>query len=179
MENYHLFDTAIGLCGVAWSREGVTQVQLPEANRNVLTRRLENGGRRNPTDDLPRPIDQAVASLKRYFSGEGVDFSDLPLDLSACSPFHRSVYDATRSIPWGRTSTYGEIARRLGSPHAARAVGHALSRNPAAIIVPCHRVLAAGGKIGGFSAYGGIDAKERLLEREGLRAKRLVDAGGA
>jgi methylated-DNA-[protein]-cysteine S-methyltransferase len=121
---------------------------------------------------LPSPIAQAIVDLERYFRGEKIDFSPLRLDLRASSLFHKAVYDATRAIGWGAVATYGEIARDVGSPGAARAVGHALSRNPIAVIIPCHRILAAGGKIGGFSAHGGAGAKARLLEIEGARLGR-------
>lgn len=168
MDRYHIFDTAFGLCGVAWSRQGLTCVQLPEGDRQAMERRLQKGIRQECTDDLPIRPAQAVAKLRQYFIGEHVDFSDLPLDLGASGAFHDAVYRATRSVPWGGTATYGELARKIGSPDAARAVGNALARNPIAVIIPCHRILAAGGKIGGFSAYGGVSSKERLLGIEGL-----------
>ncbi|MBG0800725.1 methylated-DNA--[protein]-cysteine S-methyltransferase [Methylocystis sp. H4A] len=167
MQRFHIFQTAIGPCGIAWSEEGVTRFQLPERDDSALARRMAKADRWSAA--LPSPIAQAIADLERYFRGEKVDFSTLRLDLRACSPFHKAVYDATRAIGWGAVATYGEIARGVGSPGAARAVGHALSRNPIAIIIPCHRILAAGGKIGGFSAHGGASAKARLLEIEGAR----------
>ncbi|MGD9656968.1 MAG: methylated-DNA--[protein]-cysteine S-methyltransferase [Methylocystis sp.] len=170
MRRFHIFRTAIGPCGIAWSEEGVTQFQLPERDDAALMRRMTKADRWSGA--LPSPITQAIADLERYFRGEKIDFSTLRLDLHACSPFHKGVYDATRAIGWGTIATYGEIARGVGSPGAARAVGHALSRNPIAVIIPCHRVLAAGGKIGGFSAHGGAGAKARLLEIEGARFGR-------
>ncbi|KAB2853459.1 MAG: methylated-DNA--[protein]-cysteine S-methyltransferase [Sphingopyxis terrae] len=168
MERYHVLDTAFGRCGIAWSRLGVTNFHLPESDSDAMTRRLRSGGRREWSDELPQQIAEAVRNLTRYSVGEEVDLSGLRLDLGACSPFHRAVYAATRSVPWGRTATYGEIARKAGSPGAARAVGHALSRNPVEVIVPCHRILAAGGRIGGFSAHGGVGAKAHLLGIEGV-----------
>ncbi|MBM3579053.1 MAG: methylated-DNA--[protein]-cysteine S-methyltransferase [Alphaproteobacteria bacterium] len=170
MQRFHIFRTAIGPCGIAWSEEGVTCFQLPERDDAALTRRMAKADRWSGA--LPSPIAQAISDLERYFRGEKVDFSTLRLDLRACSPFHKAVYDGTRAIGWGAVATYGEIARGVGSPGAARAVGHALSRNPIAIIIPCHRILAAGGKIGGFSAHGGTSAKARLLEIEGARFGR-------
>ena len=106
--------------------------------------------------------------LERYFAGERIDFASVALDLGGVGPFHRAIYDATRSLGWGQTATYGDLARQAGSPGAARAVGQAMGHNPVPIIIPCHRVLAAGRKIGGFSAYGGALTKERLLALEGV-----------
>jgi methylated-DNA-[protein]-cysteine S-methyltransferase len=174
LEHYHIFRSSFGLCGVAWSQEGVTAFQLPEGDKQALEARLRKGARRERRGELPPTAERAVTKLKRYFDGEKVDFFDLPLDLDGCSPFNTSVYDAARSIAWGKTATYGDLARKIGSPHAARAVGHALARNPVAIIIPCHRILAAGARIGGFSAHGGVALKERLLELES--ASRGADA---
>ncbi len=174
MQRFHIFPTPIGPCGIAWSEEGLTRFQLPEPDDAALLQRMANADAW--TGALPSPIAKAIAELERYFRGEEVDFSTLRLDLRACSLFHQAVYTATRSVRWGRVATYGEIARGIGSPGAARAVGHALSRNPIAIIIPCHRILAAGGKIGGFSAHGGAGAKARLLEIEGAHYRRGASA---
>jgi methylated-DNA-[protein]-cysteine S-methyltransferase len=173
-EHYCIFSASIGLCGIAWSEHGVTAFQLPEGDRRALEARMRRDARQEWRHEPPQQAAHAVTKLKQYFDGEKVAFSDLTLDLHACSLFHKAVYEAARKVAWGETTTYGQIARNIGSPHAARAVGHALSRNPIAIIIPCHRVLAAGAKIGGFSAHGGIEIKERLLEMEG--AKRSAGA---
>ncbi|MBB3052725.1 methylated-DNA-[protein]-cysteine S-methyltransferase [Prauserella isguenensis] len=109
-------------------------------------------------------IDAVAASL----AGEEVDLSAVPLNLASVPPFHARVYEVARTIPRGTTTTYGELARLLGEPGAAQAVGQALGANPFAPIVPCHRILAAGGKPGGFSAAGGVATKERILEAEGV-----------
>ncbi len=174
MQLFHIFSTAIGPCGIAWSEEGLTRFQLPERDDAALLQRMANADAWAGT--LPSPIANAVAELERYFHGENINFSALQLDLRACSSFYKVVYAATRSLRWGSVATYGEIARSVGSPGAARAVGHALSRNPIAIIIPCHRILAAGGKIGRFSAYGGACAKARLLEIEGVRHRHGASA---
>jgi methylated-DNA-[protein]-cysteine S-methyltransferase len=174
VEHYHIFNSSFGRCGVAWSQKGVTAFQLPEGDEHALEARMRRRARQEQRDQLPQTAERAVTKLKRYFDGEKVDFSDLPLDLRACSPFNKAVYDAALSVQWGDTATYGALARKIGSPRAARAVGHALSRNPIAIIIPCHRILAAGAKIGGFSAHGGVALKERLLGLEG--ASRGADA---
>jgi methylated-DNA-[protein]-cysteine S-methyltransferase len=170
MDQYHVFDSFLGLCGIVWSPKGVTRVQLPERDTSALHARMPKGERQE-REGLPRDVARAVAKLTRYFEGEKVDFVDLSLDLSACSAFNREVYEAARLVSWGETATYGELARRAGSPGAARAVGHALARNPVAIVIPCHRILSAGAKIGGFSAHGGIALKERLLGLEGVRRR--------
>lgn len=167
MQRFHTFPTPLGSCGIAWSEEGLTRFQLPERDNAALLQRMAMADRW--AGALPSPIGKAVAELERYFHGEEIDFSPLQLDIRACGSFHKAVYAATRSVRWGGVATYGEIARVIGSPGAARAVGHALSRNPIAVIIPCHRILAAGGKIGGFSAHGGAEAKTRLLEIEGAR----------
>jgi methylated-DNA-[protein]-cysteine S-methyltransferase len=166
---YCLFETAIGTCGVAWNERGLTRLQLPEPDRNATEQRLGAGrpgaGRENP----PPRINQAIAAIQRYLAGENVDFCSVAVDLPDASRFHRTVYAATRAVGWGHTASYGELARKAGSPGAARAVGRAMSRNPIPLIIPCHRMLAGGRKIGGFSAYGATSTKRRLLALEGIR----------
>jgi methylated-DNA-[protein]-cysteine S-methyltransferase len=167
--HYCLFDTAIGPCGVAWSAEGVTHLQLPEADRAATERRLARSAGRDAPDDPPEHVAQAIASLKDYFAGKPVDFSSVALDLAGMSSFHRQVYQALRRVGFGRTISYGELARQLNPPGVARAVGQAMGHNPLPVIIPCHRVLASGQKIGGFSAFGGTTTKERLLALEGVQ----------
>ena len=170
-EQHCLFDTVQGSCGVAWSDRGVTRMQLPERTRARTASRLGTRTDSQPSAKPPPDIARAVASLQRYFEGEPVDFAHLTLDLERVGAFHRAIYDAARGLGWGETATYGELARRVGSPGAARAVGQAMGMNPVPIIIPCHRVLAAGRKIGGFSAYGGAVTKERLLALEGVHLR--------
>jgi methylated-DNA-[protein]-cysteine S-methyltransferase len=119
-----------------------------------------------PSPEIRQAIDRILLLLK----GEPTDLGDITLDLGAVPDFHRKVYEVARTVPAGQTTTYGEIARRLGMPHESREVGQALGRNPIAIIVPCHRVLGADGKMGGFSASGGVATKRRILEIEGAAA---------
>lgn len=161
-----LFDTAIGTCGLAWSNAGIRRLQLPERDRNATERRLIAGSGATRTERVPDAIAGAISLLKQHFEGDPADLGDVALDLDRTSPFHRSIYAAARTIGWGRTASYGDLARQVGSPGAARAVGQAMARNPVPIIIPCHRVLGSSGKLGGFSAYGGVVTKERLLALE-------------
>jgi methylated-DNA-[protein]-cysteine S-methyltransferase len=171
-----LFDTAIGRCGIAWSERGIAAVQLPErdeqATRSRLLHRCPDGVEAAPPPD----VGEAIDGITRLFLGEPVDLTSLVLDLAGVPAFHRRVYDVARTIPPGATLTYGDIAARLGDASAARAVGQALGRNPFPIIVPCHRVLATSGQLGGFSATGGSATKRRLLTIEGaLKTQPLFD----
>jgi methylated-DNA-[protein]-cysteine S-methyltransferase len=168
-QGFALFDTAVGRCGIAWNARGVVGVQLPERNdgatRARLLRRCPGAGEGSPPDDVRQVIDDIVALLR----GEKRDLSGVALDLEGVTAFQQQVYAVARGIPAGATLTYGEIAKRIGDRGVARDVGEAMGRNPVPIIVPCHRVLAAGGKVGGFSAAGGVMTKLRLLEIEGAR----------
>lgn len=164
-----LFDTAIGACGVAWSARGLTGVQLPEAEAARTRARLHRRFPAAAEIEPPPPVRDAMAAIAALVSGEKRDLSGVALDMADVADFPRGVYAVARTIPPGETLTYGEIAARLGDPLHARAVGEALGKNPFAIVVPCHRVLAAGGKLGGFSANGGVVTKLRLLEIEGAR----------
>ena len=153
------FDTDLGRCAVRWSESGITSVLLPLRD-----------GRPDPTeaDDLPDFVRRAIAGMTAVLAGAADDLRDVPIDERAVDPFRREVYAATRAIPPGSTRSYGDIARALGrGPEAAREVGAALARNPTPIIVPCHRVVAADGKLTGFSAPGGLATKRRMLELEG------------
>src|SRR5262245_41920542 len=167
-QHYCLFDTAIGPCGVAWTDRGLTCVQLPEADRGATLSRLRRDREQPATDGLQPAMEQAIGCIKSHLAGEQVDFAGVALDLTGVGAFHRKIYDAARRIGWGQTATYGELARQAGAPGAARAVGQAPGRNPLPLIVPCHRILAAGGKVGGFSAFGGPGTKQRLLALEGV-----------
>jgi methylated-DNA-[protein]-cysteine S-methyltransferase len=166
---FALFDTLIGRCAIAWGPQGICLLQLPEAREAATRARvLERvpGAREAAPTAL---IQEAMLAIGGLLSGVPVELERLPLDMSAVPPFHRLVYAEARSIPPGQKLTYGELAQRLVSPGSARAVGQALGRNPFAIVVPCHRVFAAGGKVGGFSASGGTTTKLRLLALESPR----------
>jgi methylated-DNA-[protein]-cysteine S-methyltransferase len=168
-QHYFIFETAGGFCGIAWNNVGITRFQLPtksaEATERMLLRRVPGAEPGAPTPE----VIEAVAAVKRYFEGEETDFSGLKLDLGEQDAFFKQIYAAARRVGWGRTTTYGALAKELGAgPEAARDVGEAMAKNPVALIIPCHRVLAAGGKVGGFSAPGGSVAKIRMLELEGV-----------
>lgn len=167
-EHYCLFATELGTCGLAWSGQGLTRLQLPEANGAATERRLLARCAGARCDCVPAAIAPAVEQICRYAAGEAVDFAGLALDLAGIGAFHVQIYAAARQVGWGQTSTYGALARQVGAPGAARAVGQAMGHNPVPLIIPCHRVLAAGGKVGGFSAFGGAIAKQRLLALEGV-----------
>ncbi|MFU0506695.1 methylated-DNA--[protein]-cysteine S-methyltransferase [Pseudaminobacter sp. NGMCC 1.201702] len=172
---YHLFETQIGWIGIAWSDAGLTRLQLPERDRAATQRRLlatipDRGNQAaQPAEHLPEQIASVVAAITRYASGEAVDFSGTPVDLGGVDAFRLAIYAAARKLGFGEVTTYGELAARAGHPGMARETGQALGSNPVPLVVPCHRILAAGGKIGGFSAPGGSATKERLLAMEGVR----------
>jgi methylated-DNA-[protein]-cysteine S-methyltransferase len=168
--SFALFDTAIGTCGIVWTSRGIAGVQVHNASeratRASLLRRFPDAQEVAPLPAVQRAIDGIVALLR----GEPSDLSDVTIDVDKVPEFNRKVYDIARSIiPPGATLTYGEIAERLGDKLLARDVGQALGQNPIPLIVPCHRVLAAGGKTGGFSAPGGVISKLRLLTIEGAQ----------
>jgi methylated-DNA-[protein]-cysteine S-methyltransferase len=157
-----LFETPVGLCSIAWRGGALVRVQLPEGDQGAV--------RARPSGQPPQWVAEAMARIAAMLSGEPDDLADLPLDFDGIDAFAAAVYRAAREIPPGRTLTYGELAARVGDARHARAVGQALGRNPWPIVVPCHRVTAADGRTGGFSAPGGRQTKLRLLEVEGALA---------
>jgi methylated-DNA-[protein]-cysteine S-methyltransferase len=165
---YALFPTAVGRCAIAWTEHGVRGVQLPEADDADTGRRL---ARRCKAVEAvpPAAMQDAIERIAGLLAGACDDLTDIPLDWSGVPDFERRVYEQARRIPPGRTATYGEVAAAIGEPGAARDVGGALGRNPYTLIVPCHRVIAAGGGYGGFSAPGGVATKLRLLSIERAR----------
>ena len=168
-QHYLVFETASGFCGIAWTAAGITRFQLPvktpEAAGRLLLRRLPGAKPGTP----PAGVEHAIGAARRYFAGEQTDFADLELDLGEQEEFFERVYAAARRVGWGHTTTYGALAKELGAgPEAARDVGQAMAHNPIPLIIPCHRVLAAGGKLGGFSAPGGATTKRRMLALEGV-----------
>lgn len=158
-----LMDTAVGRCAIAWGPRGVKAFQLPEATDDRTVARLQRHTGGLAVAAPPAAVRQAIDDITALLEGQPRDLRDIALDFDGIAPFHRRVYQAARDIPPGQTRTYGEVAEQIGEPGAARAVGQALGLNPFAIIVPCHRVLAAGGRSGGFSANGGVSTKLRIL----------------
>jgi methylated-DNA-[protein]-cysteine S-methyltransferase len=169
-QSYCVFEVTGGFCGIAWNSAGITRLCLPVGGADAATQMLL---RRVPASAPEAPhaqIAATIAAVQRYFRGETVDFSGVRLELAGQGEFHQRIYQALRKVGWGQTTTYGTLARELGAgAQAARAVGEAMARNPIPLIVPCHRVLAAGGELGGFSAPGGASTKMRMLELEGVR----------
>ena len=169
-QSFTLFDTAIGRCAVAWSAQGIVGVLLPERDDTALRARLvrRHPGAREVTP--PQEVARAIEDMVAVVAGEHRDLADVVLDLRGVPEFNRRVYAVARTIKPGATLTYGAIAAQLGEPDA-RGVGEAMGQNPCPIVVPCHRVVAAGGKTGGFSARGGAATKRRLLAIEGASAE--------
>ena len=167
--SYSFFKTAIGTCGIVWSADGIAGVSLPEEQEELLRSRFALRYPKAEEGPPPSAVAKAITRIKALLSGAPDDLGDIVLDDAEVPSFNKRVYDIARRISPGATRTYGEIARELGDPLLAREVGQALGRNPFPIIVPCHRVLAANGKTGGFSATGGIQTKFRMLAIE--RAK--------
>jgi methylated-DNA-[protein]-cysteine S-methyltransferase len=165
-----VFETELGDCVIEWSGAGLTRVLLPGLHPLGGTR-IEAAG------DLPQAIRDAAAGMVALLAGDPRDLREVVLDESGIDPFRQSVFAATRAIGPGETASYVEIARTVGQPDAARAVGSALGSNPFPIVVPCHRIVAANGALTGFSAPGGIDTKRRMLEIEqalGFRQQALI-----
>ncbi len=164
-----VFETAAGVCAIAWSDFGATRFVLPTRSAAAAEKSLK---RRTPDAEPSAPppfIADAITLAKGHFAGEPTDFAGVPLDLRAEDPFFAQIYDALRQVAWGRTTTYGALAAGAGaSREAARDVGVAMAKNPMPLLIPCHRVLAAGGKLGGFSAPGGAETKARMLRAEGV-----------
>jgi len=175
---YSIFDSAIGRCAVVWDDAGIVGVQLPEAREIDTRRRLfqlyPQARESKPTPNTEAAIEGMVALLH----GDAADFSDVTLDMRGIHGFDQRVYQITQRVLRGETLTYGDIASRLGSPSAVRSVAQALSRNPFVVIVPCHRVLEAGGYADRMSPHGGLISKRRLLSIEGAvnsNSKTLLD----
>ena len=166
---FALFDTTIGRCGIAWGARGISGVQLPEASEAKTRARLMQRYARAREAAPPAEVQRAIEAIAALLDGEPKDLCAVAVDMDGIAEFDRRVYEAARAIPAGATLSYGELAARLGERALAREVGQALGRNPFPIIVPCHRVLAAGAKAGGFSANGGVATKLALLTIERAR----------
>ncbi|MER8384374.1 methylated-DNA--[protein]-cysteine S-methyltransferase [Mesorhizobium sp. M0959] len=165
-----VFETVLGFMGIAWSDAGLTRLCLPQRNRDAVERRLlRHAAADQAAQPEPQWVTELTTSIKAYAAGEDIDFSNVPVDLSGVDEFRLAIYDAARKLGFGETTTYGELAKRAGHAGLARETGAALGANPVPLVIPCHRILAAGGKIGGFSAPGGSATKEKMLAMEGVR----------
>lgn len=164
-----LFDTDIGPCAIAWTAHALSGVQLPEGGAQATRRRMQERFGGVAETAAPPHVARAMARIRAALGGVPDDLRDLQLDMEGVPAFNQRVYAMARAIPPGRTLTYGELAAQMGEPGAARAVGQALGHNPFAPVVPCHRILAAGYRAGGFSAHGGTATKLKMLEAEGAR----------
>jgi methylated-DNA-[protein]-cysteine S-methyltransferase len=158
-----VFETPLGHCGLAWNERGLTAVVLPSRDAATVRARLPTGA---AVTDPPPAIAAARDGIVALLSGKPADLALVPVDLDATPAFDRRVYEAARTVGAGAVTTYGDIATRIGVPREAREVGAALGRNRHPLVIPCHRVIAADGKLGGFSAPGGTATKRRLLELE-------------
>lgn len=177
-QRFAIFDTVLGSCGIVWTSRGIAGVNLPEGSeektRARVRKRFPAAEEAAPSPDIEKIISDVVALI----AGEKIDFSYVKLDHAPLPPLSQRVYEIVRTIPIGETLTYGDIAKRLGDVALSREVGQAMGRNPTPVIMPCHRVVAASGKTGGFSAPGGVDTKMKLLSierRHGNHAPTLFD----
>lgn len=163
------FPTSFGICGVAWTHAGITAFCLPEASKRQMQMQLKKiTGNSKSSTALPSWIKQLIQKVKAHINSNLQDFSDIPANLKGCTDFQLSVYYTAQKIPAGKVTTYKELAKAIGKPKAARAVGNALGKNPIPLIIPCHRIIASSGKLGGFLAYGGLRMKKALLASEGV-----------
>ena len=153
------FDTRIGICTLTWSAEKITSLSLPQVHSTDADE-AERG------EALPAFVSNAIGDVRELLKGERRELLEIPVSIDALPAFTRRVLEQCRRIRWGQVQTYGEVAAACGKPRGAQAVGQALGRNPIALIIPCHRVVAAGNSLGGFSAPGGTQTKKLLLGLE-------------
>lgn len=172
---FALFDTAIGVCAVVWRGQGLVGTALPDRDAAALRARLIRHWPDAAEAEPQGPVAQAVAAIRALMVDGRTDLTGIALDETGLTDFLRRVYAATRAVPPGQTRTYGQIAAAAGAPGEARAVGQAMGRNPWPIVVPCHRVMGADGRLTGFSAPGGVETKLKLLS---IEQARLTDAPG-
>jgi methylated-DNA-[protein]-cysteine S-methyltransferase len=166
-QHFALFDTPIGICGIEWGPRGINGVQLPMGSADKTRSRIRQRHGDIAESEPTAEVQGAIGAIVELLSGKPNDLADIALDLADVPEFNRGVYEIARTIPPGKTMTYGDIAKQLGGVELSRDVGQALGRNPCPIVVPCHRVLAAGNKPGGFSANGGVVTKLKMLAIEG------------
>ena len=167
-----IFKTQLGWIGLVWSTAGFTRLFMPQSSRQaVLERIARDTPEAEPVepDTGPAFVCETIEALCDYARGAEVDFSAVPVSFGEVGEMRDAIYAVLRRVPYGRTLTYGELAEEAGFAGLARDIGQAMGQNPVPIIVPCHRVVAASGKLGGFSAPGGARTKERLLAIERAR----------
>ncbi|GAA2843266.1 methylated-DNA-[protein]-cysteine S-methyltransferase [Aminobacter aminovorans] len=172
LPGHAVFETALGFMALAWSDTGLTRLCLPEKTHDAAERRLLRlAGHGTAAGDGTPPLWIAIliADIRRYAEGADIDFSEVPVDLAGVDDFRLDIYTAARNLHYGETTTYGGLAEKAGRKGFSRETGSALGANPIPLVIPCHRILAAGGKIGGFSATGGSNMKEKMLVLEGVR----------
>jgi methylated-DNA-[protein]-cysteine S-methyltransferase len=169
---YALFDTALGRCALAWRARGLVRVLLPDVDDAALRRSVTTRHAEAQEAPPPQDVAAAVVAIQALMRGQESDLAAIVLDFEGLADLDRRVYEIARRVPPGATRTYGEIARELGGNQWSREVGQSLGRNPWPIVVPCHRVMGADGRLVGFSAPGGVETKLRLLEIE----RRLAGA---
>jgi len=166
MSFHYVFETAMGFCGIAWSERGIRRFALPMSAPASVEERMTRSLQGSIACEPQGTVAEAVEATRCYFAGERIEFSSFPLDLEDVDAFRHAIYGAARRLVYGQTTTYGRLAADAGFPQSARETGVALGRNPVPLIIPCHRILAAGGKLGGFSAPGGTTTKQRMLALE-------------
>ncbi|MBN9072766.1 MAG: methylated-DNA--[protein]-cysteine S-methyltransferase [Rhizobiales bacterium] len=166
MQRCHLVDTSFGAVGIAWTEKGLSRLLLPQRDRDAVRRKLAAQGA--ATAEPEGAMAELCGRIAHYFAGGTVEFNDVAVDLGDADRFRLAIYAAARRLRFGMTATYGELAKMAGHEGLARETGAALGRNPVPLVVPCHRILAAGGRIGGFSAPGGAETKKRMLALEGV-----------
>ena len=166
---FTVFETAIGACGVVWGARGLLGVQIAESNERATRARLQKRFPAAKEAAPPPEVQHAIDGMKALLAGERRDLADVTIDNNGVPEFNRRVYAIVRKVKPGETIIYGEIAEQLGDKLLARAVGQAMGENRCPIVMPCHRVLAASGKSGGFSASGGVVTKLKLLTTEGAQ----------
>lgn len=169
-KGFSIFETAIGACAIVWGENGIVALRLPEQTAEKIRAHIRRRFLDAKETAAPAEIQKVIDRISALLAGQQIDLSDVRLDMTSIPEFNRRVYEIARTVQPGETISYGEITKRLNEPReVARDVGQALGKNPFPIVVPCHRVLAANGKPGGFSAPGGVDTKLRMLSIEGAK----------
>jgi methylated-DNA-[protein]-cysteine S-methyltransferase len=161
-----IFPTSIGWIGAAGSGTTVAALTMGHASAEEVRAALESSFAGGVSIEVGDWYPELRRALERYAQGRYVDLRPFKIDLGPTTPYRRQVLETARRIPYGKTMSYGELAAKAGKPRAARAVGSAMASNRIALLIPCHRVVAAGGAIGGFSFRTGVELKQRLLELE-------------